>query len=74
MRIWSEYEQLYYYVEHSIVEDVNIPIKTRIELLTELAKYYPDNPSEIAIERIASIANVPLYDADGESLWSLHQE
>lgn len=63
--------QLYTYIGHTIIEAswLNLPAKERG--LQQLARLATDMDK---MHILADMYGVPLYDADGTSLWELHSK
>ena len=64
----SPCDQLYYYIEHYIVEDPGIPFMMKNRALSQLYSIC-DNMEKLHM--LARIYNIPLYDNDGTCLWEL---
>ena len=63
--------QLYYYIEHSIIEDPGIPYMMKNRALSQLYELC-DNMEKLHM--LARMYNIPLYDNDGTCLWELHSK
>ena len=63
--------QLYTYIEHTMIEANWLDLPAKKRGLKQLARLATDMDK---MHILADMYGVPLYDANGTSLWELHSE